>query len=48
MNYSQEIIDVVVEEKDRLVEQVKSKSYPFNEEEIYRYFDKYLTVKEFK
>lgn len=48
MNYSQEIINTVVEEKDRLVNQVKNGSYPFIEEEIYKYFDKYLTIKEFK
>ncbi|QIK69919.1 DUF402 domain-containing protein [Erysipelothrix sp. HDW6C] len=48
MNYSQEIIDIIRLEKDRLVSLVASDSYPFDEQVIYDYFDKYLSIQEFK
>lgn len=46
MEYSQELIDIVEAEKDRLVEKVKAQSYPFDEKTIHDYFDAYLRIKE--
>lgn len=48
MNYPTEIIDIVTEEKDRLMWLAKTKGYPFDDEIIHDYFDKYFSVKEFK
>lgn len=44
MNYPQSVINIVDEEKDRLVELVKQQCYPFNEKTIHDYFSRYLTL----
>ncbi|CAM4337872.1 DUF402 domain-containing protein [Erysipelothrix aquatica] len=48
MHYSESIIRIVEDEKNRLVELAKHKEYPFEDNTIHRYFDKYLSIHEFK
>lgn len=48
MNYSDDLIYLIEEEKNKLVERVKDKGKPFDEELIYHYFDKYFDIKEKK
>lgn len=44
MNYSDDLIDLVRNEQDRLVEIIKAEAHPFNDEVVYDYFDKYLKL----
>ena len=46
MNYSEELIDLIVEEKNKLVERVKREELPFQEELIFNYFNKFFEIKE--
>lgn len=44
MNYGKEIVDIVLDEQHRLVDEVKSGTTPFNEPSVYEYFDRYLNL----
>lgn len=46
MSYSQEIIDVVEEEKNNLINMAKWRNDPFDDELIYRYFNNYFEIEE--
>ncbi|WP_159519751.1 DUF402 domain-containing protein [Erysipelothrix urinaevulpis] len=46
MNYSDEIIEIVETEKNKLVERAEYSYFPFNEKLIYQYFNQYFDIKE--
>lgn len=46
MNYSDDLKFVIEKELDKLIERIKNRQSPFNHEEIYDLYDKYLKLRE--
>ena len=46
MDYGEDLVDIIVSEKNKLVEQAKQSLLPFDEDLIYKYFNLYFNVKE--
>lgn len=46
MDYGEDLVDIIVSEKNKLVEQAKQSLLPFDEDLVYKYFNLYFNVKE--